>query len=200
MRFEIGVDGALLLTGISDAAKDFLWTLKREAWHEFNRYGDQLWVNWFFTSQKDGSVTVKLSEQEYAGELVKIMEELAGRFDLDVTLAANEVLKSWQTMSELQKKAVLDEEELQRKIAEFNRKASGLKLRVQAGCKRCEHFHECRLGDDTEGYCFANAGNPVRLAESALSFRYGENMGGVQYMGTKYFPHENCEYLKEIRI
>lgn len=204
MRFEIGTDGTLLLTDMTEKANDYLCSLKRFAWHEYNHGKEEQWATWFFTKLTEHTTLVTLQENarmemhEQVKRLVGILEELKVNYGLEVTAAAQVVLDGWKLQIRIAEEQETEQNRIDAARAAQKRAAASLKRAIKDGCKGCRNFRVNRLGDDNEGYCFANEDKPVRLDESPLCFRYGDLADGVQYMGTKFYPQENCEYLKEI--
>lgn len=193
MRVEINTKGNIVIKEITERAMEYIRkSLAAE----------------YFSEEINGTIYVNPPYAKPKENLIEVMKDLFFFHRMECSPAFQCLLDAWRSE---ERRAAHAEAELKHQEESKNflvreteqlRKQAGqsekLKELLRNGCKGCVHFRTNRFGDDINAYCCLIDIKPVRLDESPLSFRYGECRDGMQYMGTKYYPQENCKYLKEM--
>lgn len=183
MQLELRSNGSLAINGVTADAMDYI-NREREATPN-GGHG-----HWIFSYDHEGTVYITATPYEEKKDLLRILDMLVSHYGLTVQNNVIPLLDSWRR-----------NELYAEQTYQANMRAEGLEGRLKRlqhilreGCAWCRNF--CHDGDC--GRCGLDG---KELSETPLSFRNGGYDGrGVQRVGSKYYPHEECKFLNEVIV
>lgn len=184
MRLEINGEGRIVIREVSDKALSYIDQERR-------KLVDPIYQHWVFSQNYDGTVYVTVTAEEDKTEIVRMIDGLIEGYGLTFTNAAAHLVCCWR-----RDLAYTTETERTNRERDAERKQiADLKRVLAEGCKNCVNFLRVQEGDEAEGYCTFGEKRHI-LERSPLSSKHGEYHGGIRYWGHKYYPCDQCKYMR----
>lgn len=182
MILTVNSVGKIVLKDVTDEARAYIEGERKKQ----VRDPEHSW--WYFSREYEGTYYVTVTTIQEKSEFVKLIRAL-----LDMGMETTEVtaflVNAWQ--DEAERSAQIAKMHHEKDVREAH--ISFLHRILKKGCGACRCF-ACKItGDDVEGYCSYGE----KLAPLDGVQIWSEVLKGNTETAYKFFPREDCIYLKE---
>lgn len=183
MRLELRDNGSMAIREVNADAMDYINRERAAAPDAEHRH-------WCLSYNYDGTVYITATPYEEKKDLLRILDVLIKHYGLIVPNNVKPLLYSWRRDELYSKQSY----EANKRIDALEGHLKSLQRLMKEGCEGCKNF--CHDGD--YGRCKEDG---KELNETPLSFRNGKyDRDGVWHICSKFYPHEDCKFLKEVII
>lgn len=183
MILTVNSAGKLVIQDLTEGAKAYI-EAERQKLH------DPVYQHWFFSQVYGDTVYITTAPEEDKFYFVQHLDALS-IMGMGTTETTKHLLFAWRREAAHTVENMRSNAEIERLTA----KARNLKIRLRQGCDGCKYFASYMDGDDACGECKAHG--DARNIDGIPAWTKFENKGGVSYPTYKFYPREDCIFLKE---